>query len=458
MSITILGLGPGDPQLLTLEAREALQHARRIFVHIRQHPSVAALPTRLRVESFDHLYETTEHSETIYETIAQSIVARGEKDNVLYAVPGHPLFGDISVQRILSRARANKIPTHVIPGVSFVDTACVALGLNPLERGLQVADATVLARHHFPPLDPDQPALVGQLHSRAIAGDCKLTLLALYPPTHAVTLVHAPGAPGQRSTTLPLESLDRRRDYHLLTTLYIPPLDRAGSMNALAEVVAHLRSPEGCPWDREQTHQSLRKDFLEECYEVLETLDEDDIPHLQEELGDLFLHVLLQAQIASESGEFLLTDLVADIVAKLIRRHPHVFGNVQVSGTEEIVANWDKIKAEEKKGKPMPTGIPRDLPALARAQKVARRGKFTADVNEIADQIERLPRSRNRARAIGEILFALSAYATEKHIDAESALRERANIKTRQVKTTKRAANPTGLSSEGQTTKAVRLL
>jgi tetrapyrrole methylase family protein/MazG family protein len=436
MSITILGLGPGDPQLLTLEARQALQHARTIYLRTRQHPTVAALPAHLKVQSFDHLYETIDHFETIYATIADDIVARGEKGDVLYAVPGHPLFGEISVQKILAQARAKKIPTRILPGISFVDAACVAVGLDPLARGLQVADATDLARQHFPQLDPDQPALVGQLYNRAVASDCKLTLLVLYPPAHLVTLVHAAGTAEQRLTTLPLEALDRRKDYGLLMTLYVPPLPRPSSMNALAEVIAHLRAPEGCPWDREQTHRSLREDFLEECYEVLETLDENDIPHLQEELGDLFLHVLLQAQIASEAGEFLLTDVVADIIAKLIRRHPHVFGNVQVSGTEEIIANWDKIKEAENAGKPKRSGIPRDLPALARAQKVARRGKIAPALQDIAAQIERLPRSRQRARAIGEILFALAAYATEKHVDAESALRELANIKTRQVAAT----------------------
>ena len=226
------------------------------------------------------------------------------------------------------------IATRVIAGVSFVDAACTALELDPLARGLQIADATDLARQHFPHLDPDQPALIGQLYSRAVASDCKLTLLALYPPEHAVTRVNAAGTPAQQVVTLPLAELDRTSDFGLLTTLYVPPLARPSSMNALGEVVAHLRAPEGCPWDRTQTHQSLRKDFLEECYEVLETLDADDIPHLCEELGDLLLHIFLQAQIAAESGEFLLTDVVADIAAKLVRRHPHVFGDVKVNGTD----------------------------------------------------------------------------------------------------------------------------
>ena len=431
MPITLLGLGPGDPNALTLEARDALEHAREIILRTREHPTVAALPAHLQVHSFDHLYETLSSFDAIYSAIADDIVARGERGDVLYAVPGNPLFGEISVQKILTHAREKNIPTRVIAGVSFVDAACAALALDPLARGLQVADATELARQHFPRLDPDQPALIGQMYSRAVASDCKLTLLALYPPEHAVTRIDAAGTPQQKIDTLPLAELDhaehwattRDRPYNL-TTLYVPPLPRASSVNALAEVIARLRAPDGCPWDREQTHESIRQDFLEECYEVLETLDDGDIPHLREELGDLLFHVLFQAQIASESGEFLLSDVAADIAGKLVRRHPHVFGDVIANDADEAVESWESVKRKENGGKAKPkVSVPRALPALARAQKIARRGKLKADVHDIAARVEKLPRARNREKAVGELLFALAAYAAEKRVDAESALR-----------------------------------
>jgi len=434
MTITILGLGYGDPRALTLEANDTLQGAREIFLRTREHPTVAALPPHLRVQSFDHLYASSGDPSTplragfdaIYTAIADDILARGAHADVLYAVPGHPLFGEISVQKILAQARAKNIPTRVIAGVSFVDAACAALALDPLARGLQIADATDLARQHFPHLDPDQPALIGQLYSRAVASDCKLTLLALYPPEHAVTRVDAAGTPAQKVVTLPLAEMDRADDFGLLTTLYVPPLARPSAFSALGEVVAHLRAPEGCPWDREQTHQSLRPGFLEECYEVLETLDADDLPHLREELGDMLLHIFLQAQIASEFGEFLLTDVIADIAAKLVRRHPHVFGDVKVNGTDEIIANWERIKQSEKNGAPKNSPIPRALPALARAQKIAKRGKVKATIRDIEAAVEKLARARNREKALGEVLFALAAYASSKQIDAESALRSAA--------------------------------
>lgn len=424
MSITILGLGPGDPRSLTLEARDALAHAREVYLRTREHPTVAGLPKHLRIHSFDHLYRKLSDFDAIYTGIAAAIIARGTKGDVLYAVPGHPLFGEISVQKILQQARDKGIPTRVIAGVSFVDAACAALALDPLERGLQVADATDLAQQHFPQLDPDQPALIGQLYNRAVASDCKLTLLVLFPPEHTITLVHAAGNADQSIESMPLGELDHTENFGLLTTLYVPPLSRPSSFDALAEIVAHLRSPEGCPWDRAQTHQSLRKDFLEECYEVLETLDEDDIPHLREELGDLLLHILLQAQIAQESGEFLMTDVVAEIGEKLVRRHPHVFGDVVVNGTDEIVANWEQIKLKERGDQPKKHAlVPRGYPALAQAQKVAKKTKTTADLDDIAGGVRKLKRARNRDAALGEILFALAAYASDKHLDAESALR-----------------------------------
>ncbi|MBI4789848.1 MAG: MazG family protein [Chloroflexi bacterium] len=437
MSITILGLGPGDPQALTLEARDEIANATEIFLRTREHPTVAALPKHLRVHSFDHLYEKWDSFDAIYSAIADDIVKRGAKRAVLYAVPGHPLFGETSVQKILAQARDKNIPTRVVAGLSFVDAACAALALDPLARGLQVSDATDLAQQHFPQLDPDQPALVGQLYSRAVASDCKLTLLVLFPPEHAITLIDAAGTPEQRIVNLPLAELDHSEHWatnedratikdrpYLMTTLYVPPLPRPSSFDALAEIVAHLRSPSGCPWDREQTHQSLRGNFLEDAYEVMEALDEDDMPHLREELGDLMLHILLQTQIAQESGEFLLTDVVAEIAAKLVRRHPHVFGDVQVSGTADIIANWEMIKQAEKAGKPKKkASMPRGLPALVLAKKVARKKKEAREIREIAAQVEKLKRAKNREKALGEILYEIAAYAAAKGIDAESALR-----------------------------------
>lgn len=302
-----------------------------------------------------------------------------------------------------------------------IDAICAALGLDPLAYGLQIFDAAHLARLHFPPLDPNTPALIARLNTRALATECQRALLLLYPPDHLVTRYDTAH---EKTETMKLENLARAAEVpETPSVLFVPPLARPGSFNALANIIAHLRSPVGCPWDRAQTHLSLRKDFLEECYEVLETLDENDIPHLREELGDLMLHILLQTQIACEANEFSLSEMLAEIMEKLVRRHPHVFGDTVVSGTEEIIANWEKIKQSEKpKAKSGKKAIPHALPALMRAQKIAK-GKKRISHKEIERLIRRLPRARNQEKVLGEALFALAAYAQAKHLDAETALR-----------------------------------
>jgi tetrapyrrole methylase family protein / MazG family protein len=452
MGITIIGLGYGDPNALTLQAHNELEKASDIFLRTLDHPAVTALPPHLRQSSFDRLYATLDDFEAINSAIADDILARGEHGTVLYAVPGHPLFGETSVQIILDRARGRNIPTRIIAGVSFVDAACAALKLDPLVAGLQVANAPDIAHQNFPHLDPDQPALIAQLDDRAVASQCKRTLLVLYPAAHCVTRIDGAGTSAEKLETLPLSDLDHAKYWgdtenslpasqplsekspertFLMTTLFVPPLLRRSSLNALAEVVAHLRAPNGCAWDRAQTHRSLRKDFLEESYEVLETLDQNDMPHLREELGDLLLHIFLQAQIASESGEFRLSDVCADISEKLVRRHPHVFADVQVNSTAEIIENWDKIKRAENGGVKKKGGALPVLPALARAQKIVKRIHASADYADIAAQMKKLAHTRNRERDLGELLFALATYASSKHIDAESALRQVAGEKAK---------------------------
>jgi tetrapyrrole methylase family protein/MazG family protein len=232
--------------------------------------------------------------------------------------------------------------------------------------------------------------------------------------------------------------------------LYVPALQHLSSPLSLAGIVALLRAPDGCPWDREQTHQSLRAALLEETYEVLEALDEQDTAKLCEELGDLMLLVLMQTQIAADAHEFTLTDVGAELAAKLIRRHPHVFGDVKVSGSQEVLANWRRLKAGERRGAGEQggggagegrVGVPRELPALARAQKVAEKMRVIEKTRggranrsgessfpfqlprEIAAHIEQLERSPIRAERVGQVLFALAAWCEVNGIDAESALR-----------------------------------
>jgi len=434
--ITIVGLGPGAPDLLTIEAERILQSASEIYLRTRQHPTVEALPSSAVTYSFDDIYERANTFEEVYAEIALRIVELGHRaEGVIYAVPGHPLVGEASVQRILNLAEQNGLAVHIVEGLSFVEPVCSRLKLDPL-NGLQIADATMLAIRHYPEFNPDLPLLVGQLYNRALAAEVKLVLMMAYPDDHELTLLRAASTQAELLCTIPLYELDRREETDHLTSLYVPPLSKPGSPAAFQEVVAHLRAPGGCPWDREQTHRSLRPFLLEEAYEVLQALDSDDLVSLKEELGDLLLQILLHTQIAIEQGEFRMADVVADIVAKLKRRHPHVFGEVQVSDAQEVVLNWERIKSEEKEqAEGIVADVPNSMPALARAQALQRRaarvGFDWPDINGVRTKVEEEWNELRQATIadaqeseLGDILFSLADLARWLHIDAECALRE----------------------------------
>lgn len=436
--ITIVGLGPGEPGLLTTDAHRALEEAIEVYVRTRRHPTVEGLRLSATIHSFDDAYERGESFAQVYAEIASHIVELGAREQgVLYAVPGHPLVGEASVGRILDLAQQQGLPVRIVEGLSFVEPVCTALGLDPMD-GLQLCDATALAMRNYPEHSPDLPLLVGQLYSRGMASDVKLALMALYPDDHPVSLVQAAGTTRVSVRTMPLYELDRGDDMDHLSSLFVPPLAQPGSLAAFQEVVARLRAPGGCPWDREQTHRSLRPYLLEEAYEVLQALDQEDMDSLREELGDLLLQILLHTQIAIEQQEFQMFDVVSHIVSKLQRRHPHVFGQVQVSGSEDVLANWERIKSEERNHRPrsgLSSGVPRSLPALARAQallsRAARSGLHTSTVGEAQRLVENgckelpeLSTTGERGDALGSLLFHLVGLAQQYDLDAESALRK----------------------------------
>jgi tetrapyrrole methylase family protein/MazG family protein len=244
---------------------------------------------------------------------------------------------------------------------------------------------------------------------------------------------------------MPLHQLDHHDIFDHLTTLYVPALPFAGGFEAFQETIAFLRAPNGCPWDREQTHESLRSALLEEVYEVLDALDQGDLNALQEELGDVLMNVVMQIQIATEGEEFRMVDVIGEIDAKLKRRHPHVFGDVVVNNVGDVLTNWNAIKQQEHKsgGKPAREsaidGVPPALPALAQAQKLAHKAeragfKFDTHEQRLAKSHEELDEvlaardDGERAEEMGDLLFTIADLADGYSIDIETALRE-ANLK-----------------------------
>ena len=429
--ILIVGLGPGGVGNIPLAVWQALHQALRIILRTRRHPGVEELARHLALESCDDLYERHQAFPEVYAAIAERVLAAAGEGPVVYAVPGHPWVGEATTRLIQERAREAGLSVAVLGGASFVEPSFGAVQVDPMDGG-QVMDAMILAQRHHPPLEMGQPALLGQLYARWLASDVKLTLMNAYPDDHPVTLIHAAGTPEERLEPLPLFQLDRQEGFDHLTSLFLPPLPQA-SFTELQEIVAHLRAPEGCPWDRQQTLESLRSDLLDEAAEVLEAIDEGDDAHVAEELGDLLLIVTMMTQIATEEGRFRMADVVRHIVQKLIRRHPHVFGDVEVAGVEDVFRNWDAIKAQERadKGQAPEKGpldqIPAALPALEKARKLQSKAEKLGllDRAALAQEDPRLaallPPGADE-EALGRLLWRLVALAKERGLNPENAL------------------------------------
>ncbi len=309
------------------------------------------------------------------------------------------------------------------------DTLLSALEIDP-RQGLTIINANELAAAYFPPLNPDLGALIIDLSSSNKTERVLSVLRSLYPHDHRIALYRDNADP-----VLEL-SLDELEAESRALAIYLPPLDPHSSFESLQNTVAHLRAPGGCPWDREQTHESLRKHLLEEAYEALEALDQANLEGLQEELGDLLLQILMHAQIASEDGNFRMSDVVHGIQTKLIRRHPHVFGDVEVSSVDQVLNNWEHYKSEERIGGPL-DGVPRSLPALAQSAELQDRAGRVGFDWTAADHLQRKIEGdfswltgegdqHLRSEQIGDLLFAIVNYARRIKVDAEAEL-QRAN-------------------------------
>jgi len=437
--VTLLGLGPGEAAKLTREAWEVLLSASEIWLRTVQHPTVSAFPSTLKVFSFDDLYEGGADFASVYEQIVARVLELAQRpQGVIYGVPGDPFIAEATAPEIARRAHLAGLPVRIVNGLSFIEPLCAALGLDPYPR-CALVDALELADAHVPPFPPDMPAIVAQLYSRLIAAEVKMTLNAVYPDEHPVSLVHAAGTAAAQVEHVPLYAIDRSEQIGLLTVLYVPPLGEGTSLEAFQEVVARLRAPDGCPWDREQTHASLRPHLLEEAYEALAALDSGDVVKMVEEFGDLLLQIVLHAQIASEEGEFGMADVLRQVRAKIIRRHPHVFGDLQVAGVQGVLQNWEKLKAAERRAhgqaeKGLLDGVPLALPALTQAQEYQERAArvgfdwpvIDGLLEKVVEEIGEIKAARDHAQLtaeIGDLLFALVNLARWKKIDAESALR-----------------------------------
>ncbi|MPY93166.1 MAG: nucleotide pyrophosphohydrolase [Acidimicrobiia bacterium] len=424
--VVVVGLGPAGADLVTARATDAVAAVPTRFARTDHHPAVAVLGEH---RSFDEVYEAAATLAQVYPAIVERLVAAaGEAGEVLYAVPGSPLVAERTVELLRADGR---VEVRIEPALSFLDLAWARLGVDPLSSGARLVDG-----HRFAVEAAGErgPLLVAQCDSVDVLSDVKLAVDG--HPRAPVLVLQRLGLHDEAVHEVAWEDLDRVVEPDHLTTLWVPELAApvGAELVRFAEVVSALR--QRCPWDREQTHASLRRYLVEEAYEVLDTIDRLDeesgegYEELEEELGDLLFQVYLHATIASESGAFTLADVARGIHDKLVHRHPHVFGGpapgeAPVADADSVVADWERAKAAEKAaaGAGPFDSVPRSLPALAYASTLQRKAAAVSS----AAAGPTAPPGGDEATEVGAALFDLVARARAAGVDAEQALRDVAN-------------------------------
>lgn len=424
--VVAAGLGPAGPELLTAATLDAIGRIPARYLRTTRHPAATAVAG---APSFDHLYDELPTLGEVYRAIVDELVAAAgaaPSGEVLYLVPGSPAVAEHTVELLRQRAAAGDIDLDVLPALSFLDLAWVRLGVDPLAAGVRVVDG-----HRFAVEAAGErgPLLVAQCDTKLILSDVKLAAEG-----EAVVLHHL-GLPDEVVAPVPWADLDRTVEPDHLTSLYLPSLAApvAQELVRFDELVRTLR--ERCPWDREQTHQSLARYLIEETYEAVEAIeglgpDGEGIEHLEEELGDVLFQVVFHATLGAEEGLFTLADVARTVHDKLVTRHPHVFGTVEADTPDQVVANWDAIKRGEKGRESALDGIPKALPSLLHAQKVQRRAasigfdwpSVAGAYDKVAEELVELQDDPGDDE-LGDLLFAVVNVARHLGVDAESALR-----------------------------------
>jgi tetrapyrrole methylase family protein / MazG family protein len=438
--VRVVGLGPGDADLITRRTFDLLRDAPVVRLRTRVHPAAEAF---LDVASYDNLYERADSFEALYEEIVVDLVALARSapgGEVVYAVPGSPVVAERTVELLVA---SNDVTTVLEPAVSVIDVACAALGRDPMASGLRVVDALA----NTEALRGPGPLLVLQTYSSEILASVADRL----PRSTIVTVLHHVGLPDERIVELSAQELVSFGDVDHLTSLWIEGLRTAGeAMDDLVAFMRRLRAE--CPWDQEQTHASLTRHLLEEAYETLDALEAyvrvevdnvDEAAHVEEELGDLLFQIVFHAELGDEDEVFNLATIADGVRDKLTGRHPHVFGDVQVTNSNDVAARWEVLKRDEKGRDSVTDGIAWQLPALILYTKLLRKaalvdrrrdGETSREValNAVrsltldASSVEDAQSSSDVATTWGDAIVALVEMAQWAGVDLEGVLRERA--------------------------------
>jgi tetrapyrrole methylase family protein/MazG family protein len=438
MNISIVGLGPSDISRVSGSTRALIDEATTVVMRTLRHPAAAEVAAARPVISCDDLYDSFEEFDGVYAAIADRVLSLVGDGSVVYAVPGSALVGERSVRLIRERAAELGIPILVEPGLSFLDLTYLAVGLDPIADGLQVLDARDLPD----PLPLHVPTVITQVDSDLRASEVSVALARTVETDTRVAVLDRLGDEDEIVIQTSVGDLARYKAGPR-TTVFVPAT--VSGILGLIAINRVLRRE--CPWDREQTHHTLLTHLIEEAYETADAIGELPMSapegepdfgayaEVEEELGDLLLQVIFHATLASEAGAFDIDEVAEAISRKLVKRHPHVFGDVDASTADEVLSNWEQIKKVEKKRDSLMDDIPTGMPGISRAMKVQKRARsvgFDWDqpqevLKVLRGEIHELEEADGDAEAVaselGDVFFTAVNLARHLGVDPEVALR-----------------------------------
>ncbi len=430
--ITVVSLGPGPRELMTLGAVDALKKAEKIILRTRLRSDAADYLTEigLSFDTLDDLHESCEDFDELTAAAVQRLLKEAEEKEICYCV------FDASADETVKALR-EIVEVTVLPGVPL--SAPILSAAFPQEKiEIQTASSLEIT-------STQNPLLILECDSKMLMGDCKLKLLQWYDPDQPVWFFPPCDAAKRTWETIPLADLDRQKRYdHTCAALILPvalTFRKRFDFYDLVRVMAILRGEGGCPWDREQDHHTLRKYLIEEAYETAAAIDDEDWDHVADELGDVLLQVVFQANIGRQYGTFELSDVTTHICRKMIDRHRHIFGAEHCETAEDVLRNWEKIKKEER-GFTTQSQVLRDvsrgLPPMTRAGKVQKKARDVGfDWNDPRDALQKVHEEADEVLAeldqkdqdrlemeLGDLFFACVNVARLAGIDADEALQK----------------------------------
>ncbi|API87917.1 nucleotide pyrophosphohydrolase [Marinilactibacillus sp. 15R] len=342
--IKIIGLGSSELEQLPLGVYRTIKQSDKLYVRTKDHPIVKELEEEgVEMSFFDEYYEKFSSFQQVYPAIVEKLLKLSENKDIVYAVPGHPMVAEKSVQLLLESGKK----VEIVGGKSFIDDMFQAVAIDPVD-GFQLLDAFDLSHDE---IQTGQAVIVMQIFNQLMASEVKLTLMEIYPDDHQVCRIDAAGSRYEKIKWMPLYELDRFEGVHNLRSVYIPPLkrdERVRSFELLQLYIDEITSENGDVWIREQTPESLLAYLKEETNELIQAYEQEDMENVIEELGDVLLQVLYHTNLAEKTGQFSLEEVLEVINRKLRRRHPHVFDGISAETTEEVNAIWQEIKKKEK--------------------------------------------------------------------------------------------------------------